>query len=281
MTILPATAGTTYPAPSPNPRALNTCLSGICVPTARKKTEWSHATGSSSGEESFRFRFVGEWNTSRMAEWPVEEDDGAPRTSAGEWNTLRLDVIGSRIDVWWDGALLTSHDFQLRDAVLGRFGMVKDDKGGLLFAGDHALYLRTGYELHFGIESGNGVIQQTPAVQVTGSGAVTVHVDGNAVRSCVTPVDSLKGSAVTTIEAIGKTPTGAKVQKAWLDREVVQCGYCQSGQIMSAAALLAANPKPTDADIDDAMAGNICRCGTYGRVREAIKQAAQSQNKGG
>jgi isoquinoline 1-oxidoreductase alpha subunit len=112
-------------------------------------------------------------------------------------------------------------------------------------------------------------------------GACTVHVDGNAVRSCVTPVDSLKGSAVTTIEAIGKTPAGAKVQKAWLDREVVQCGYCQSGQIMSAAALLAANPKPTDADIDDAMAGNICRCGTYGRVREAIKQAAQSQNKGG
>jgi isoquinoline 1-oxidoreductase alpha subunit len=112
-------------------------------------------------------------------------------------------------------------------------------------------------------------------------GACTVHVDGSAVRSCVTPVDSLKGSAVTTIEAIGKTPAGAKVQKAWLDREVVQCGYCQSGQIMSAAALLAANPKPTDADIDDAMAGNICRCGTYGRVREAIKQAAQSQNKGG
>jgi isoquinoline 1-oxidoreductase alpha subunit len=112
-------------------------------------------------------------------------------------------------------------------------------------------------------------------------GACTVHVDGNAVRSCVTSVDSLKGSVVTTIEAIGKTPAGAKVQKAWLDREVVQCGYCQSGQIMSAAALLAANPKPTDADIDDAMVGNICRCGTYGRVREAIKQAAQSQNKGG
>ncbi|MBI2736720.1 MAG: (2Fe-2S)-binding protein [Rhodospirillales bacterium] len=110
-------------------------------------------------------------------------------------------------------------------------------------------------------------------------GACTVHVDGNAVRSCVTPVDSLKGSSVTTIEAVGSTPAGAKVQKAWLDREVVQCGYCQSGQIMSAAALLAANPKPTDADIDDAMAGNICRCGTYGRIREAIKQAAQSQTR--
>ena len=107
-------------------------------------------------------------------------------------------------------------------------------------------------------------------------GACTVHVDGTATRSCVTPVESLAGSAVTTIEAVGQTAAGAKVQKAWLDREVVQCGYCQSGQIMSAAALLAANPKPSDSDIDDAMAGNICRCGTYGRIREAIKQAAQS-----
>ena len=112
-------------------------------------------------------------------------------------------------------------------------------------------------------------------------GACTVHVDGAATRSCIMPVESLKGSAITTIEAIGATAAGAKVQKAWLDREVVQCGYCQSGQIMSAAALLAANPQPSDADIDDAMAGNICRCGTYGRIREAIKQAAQSPNKGG
>ena len=112
-------------------------------------------------------------------------------------------------------------------------------------------------------------------------GACTVHVDGTATRSCVTPVESLQGAAVTTIEAVGQTAAGAKVQKAWLDREVVQCGYCQSGQIMSAAALLAANPKPTDADIDDAMAGNICRCGTYGRIREAIKQAALSPSKGG
>jgi isoquinoline 1-oxidoreductase alpha subunit len=107
-------------------------------------------------------------------------------------------------------------------------------------------------------------------------GACTVHVDGVATRSCVTTVDSLQGSEVTTIEAIGATAAGAKVQKAWLDREVVQCGYCQSGQIMAASALLAATPKPTDADIDDAMSGNICRCGTYGRIREAIKQAAQS-----
>jgi isoquinoline 1-oxidoreductase subunit alpha len=107
-------------------------------------------------------------------------------------------------------------------------------------------------------------------------GACTVHIDGVATRSCITTVDSLQGSEVTTIEAIGATPAGAKVQKAWLDREVVQCGYCQSGQIMSAAALLANTPKPTDADIDSAMSGNICRCGTYGRIREAIKQAAQS-----
>ena len=105
-------------------------------------------------------------------------------------------------------------------------------------------------------------------------GACTVHVDGVATRSCITPVDSVGSSAITTIEAIGATPAGAKIQKAWLDREVPQCGYCQSGQIMSAAALLASNPRPTDAAIDDAMSGNICRCGTYVRIRNAIKQAA-------
>ena len=107
-------------------------------------------------------------------------------------------------------------------------------------------------------------------------GACTVHVDGVATRSCITPIDSIGVSQITTIEAIGATPAGAKIQKAWLDREVVQCGYCQSGQIMSATALLASNPRPSDADIDDAMAGNICRCGTYVRIREAIKSAAQS-----
>jgi isoquinoline 1-oxidoreductase alpha subunit len=112
-------------------------------------------------------------------------------------------------------------------------------------------------------------------------GACTVHIDGAAVRSCITPVDSIGSSQVTTIEAIGKTDAGAKVQKAWLDHEVVQCGYCQSGQIMSATALLASNPHPTDTDIDDAMSGNICRCGTYSRIREAIKLAAQSNVKGG
>jgi isoquinoline 1-oxidoreductase subunit alpha len=112
-------------------------------------------------------------------------------------------------------------------------------------------------------------------------GACTVHIDGAATRSCITPVDSIGSSQVTTIEAVGKTDAGAKVQRAWLEHEVVQCGYCQSGQIMSAAALLASNPRPTDADIDDAMSGNICRCGTYVRIREAIKLAAQSNKQGG
>ena len=112
-------------------------------------------------------------------------------------------------------------------------------------------------------------------------GACTVHIDGVATRSCITPIDSIEKSAVTTIEAIGATASGAKIQKAWLDHEVVQCGYCQSGQIMSASALLASNPHPTDADIDDAMSGNICRCGTYVRIREAIKLAAQTNAKGG
>jgi isoquinoline 1-oxidoreductase subunit alpha len=112
-------------------------------------------------------------------------------------------------------------------------------------------------------------------------GACTVHLDGVAIRSCITPIDSIGTSAITTIEAIGATAVGAKVQKAWLDLEVIQCGYCQSGQIMSAAALLAATPQPDDADIDAAMAGNICRCGTYVRIREAIKQAAKSIEQGG
>ena len=112
-------------------------------------------------------------------------------------------------------------------------------------------------------------------------GACTVHVDGVATRSCITAIDSIGKSAITTIEGIDATPAGAKIQKAWLDREVPQCGYCQSGQIMSATALLASNPRPTDSNIDDAMSGNICRCGTYMRIREAIKQAAQSSGQGG
>jgi len=105
-------------------------------------------------------------------------------------------------------------------------------------------------------------------------GACTVHLNGRAVRSCVLPVGTIGDKAITTIEAVGKTPSGQKIQEAWLNVDVVQCGYCQSGQIMSAAALLARSANPTDADIDAAMAGNICRCGTYVRIRAAIKQAA-------
>jgi isoquinoline 1-oxidoreductase alpha subunit len=105
-------------------------------------------------------------------------------------------------------------------------------------------------------------------------GACTVHIDGKPVRSCLLPVGAIGARPVTTIEAVGATPNGAKVQKAWLDLEVIQCGYCQSGQIMSATALLNAIPRPDDADIDAAMAGNICRCGTYVRIRQAIKLAA-------
>jgi len=107
-------------------------------------------------------------------------------------------------------------------------------------------------------------------------GACTVQVDGQPTRSCVTPVAALAGKKITTIEAIGSTPAGKHIQEAWRDLEVVQCGYCQSGQIMSASALLAGNPHPSDEDIDNAMSGNICRCGTYVRIRAAIKQAAQN-----
>ena len=105
-------------------------------------------------------------------------------------------------------------------------------------------------------------------------GACTVHIDGAAMRSCITSVDSIGNSAITTIEAVGETPQGKALQRAWLDLEVVQCGYCQSGQIMSAAALLKDTPKPSDADIDAAMSGNVCRCGTYQRIRAAIHRAA-------
>jgi isoquinoline 1-oxidoreductase alpha subunit len=105
-------------------------------------------------------------------------------------------------------------------------------------------------------------------------GACTVHVAGQAMRSCVLPVSSIGARPVTTIEAVGQTPTGQKIQQAWLDIEVIQCGYCQSGQVMSASALLTHTPNPSDDDIDAAMSGNICRCGTYARIREAIKQAA-------
>ena len=105
-------------------------------------------------------------------------------------------------------------------------------------------------------------------------GACTVHLDGKPVRSCGTPLSAAAGKKITTIEAIGATPTGKKVQQAWAALDVPQCGYCQSGQIMSATALLEAKPNPSDADIDAAMAGNICRCGTYPRIRAAIHKAA-------
>jgi isoquinoline 1-oxidoreductase alpha subunit len=105
-------------------------------------------------------------------------------------------------------------------------------------------------------------------------GACTVHLDGQPIRSCVTPASMAVGKRITTIEGIGTTPAGRKIQAAWVALDVPQCGYCQSGQIMSAAALLNSKPKPGDADIDTAMSGNICRCGTYGRIRAAIKQAA-------
>lgn len=106
-------------------------------------------------------------------------------------------------------------------------------------------------------------------------GACTVHLDGQAIRSCVTPVAAAAGKQITTIEHIGSHQVGQAVQAAWSEIDVVQCGYCQSGQIMAATALLASNRKPTDADIDSAMSGNICRCGTYPRIRAAIHQAAE------
>jgi isoquinoline 1-oxidoreductase alpha subunit len=106
-------------------------------------------------------------------------------------------------------------------------------------------------------------------------GACTVHLDGKPIRSCGTPVSAAVGKKVTTIEAIGNSATGKKVQAAWKELDVPQCGYCQSGQIMSATALLASTPKPTDAQIDAAMNGNICRCGTYPRIRAAIHKASK------
>jgi isoquinoline 1-oxidoreductase alpha subunit len=108
-------------------------------------------------------------------------------------------------------------------------------------------------------------------------GACTIHLDGKPVRSCITPVAAAVGKRITTIEAVGATTAGRKIQQAWIALEVPQCGYCQSGQIMSATALLAAKPNPTDSDIDDAMSGNICRCGTYVRIREGIKHAAHGK----
>ena len=126
-------------------------------------------------------------------------------------------------------------------------------------------------------------------VQLTGTkygcgmaqcGACTVHVDGEAIRSCVTPVSTVAGKKITTIEAVGTTAAGKAVQEAWIAEDVPQCGYCQSGHIMQAAALLAKNPKPADADIDIHLSGNLCRCGTYPRIRKAIHRAAATIAKG-
>ena len=108
-------------------------------------------------------------------------------------------------------------------------------------------------------------------------GACTVHVDGQAVRSCITPISAVANSKIVTIEAVGREPVGKALQAAWVENGVPQCGYCQAGQIMSAAALLRRTPRPTDTQIDEAMGGNICRCGTYTRIRAAIKQAAAQQ----
>ena len=119
-----------------------------------------------------------------------------------------------------------------------------------------------------------GILGPKYGCGVAQCGACTVHMDGAPVRSCVLPVDSVGAAKIVTIEGVGATPAGKKVQDAWSELDVAQCGYCQAGQIMSAAALLAANPKPTDTDIDDAMSGNICRCATYVRIRAAIKQAS-------
>ncbi|WP_124551818.1 (2Fe-2S)-binding protein [Methylophilus methylotrophus] len=107
-------------------------------------------------------------------------------------------------------------------------------------------------------------------------GACTIHLDGQATRSCITPVSLASGKKITTIESIGETEVGKRIQEAWLALDVVQCGYCQSGQIMSASALLAQTPNPSDEDIDNAMSGNICRCGTYPRIKAAIKNAAKA-----
>ena len=112
-------------------------------------------------------------------------------------------------------------------------------------------------------------------------GACTVHINGKPARSCVTPVSAVAGKKIATVEKIGETRVGKAVQAAWAAENVPQCGYCQSGQVMAATALLAAIPAPSDADIDAAMSGNICRCATYPRIRAAIKQAAQSNRQGG
>jgi isoquinoline 1-oxidoreductase alpha subunit len=129
--------------------------------------------------------------------------------------------------------------------------------------------------LLWAIRDGIGLTGTKYGCGIAMCGACTVHLDGRAVRSCSMPVSAAAGRRITTIENVASTPTGKAVQSAWERLDVVQCGYCQSGQIMSAAALLAEKPKPSDADIDAAMTGNVCRCATYVRIRAAIKEAAK------
>jgi isoquinoline 1-oxidoreductase alpha subunit len=130
--------------------------------------------------------------------------------------------------------------------------------------------------LLWAIRDGIGLTGTKYGCGIAMCGACTVHVDGKAVRSCSVPVSAAAGRRITTIENVASTPAGKAVQRTWEKLDVVQCGYCQSGQIMSAAALLSEKPKPSDADIDAAMAGNVCRCATYVRIRAAIKEAARS-----
>lgn len=139
---------------------------------------------------------------------------------------------------------------------------------------DHAIDVPPDMPLLWALRDVVGLTGTKFGCGIAQCGACTVHLDGQAVRSCVLPVSAVGNRAVTTVEGVGATPDGLKVQQAWLQLEVVQCGYCQPGQIMSAAALLRHNPAPDDDAIDVAMAGNICRCGTYTRIRQAIKRAA-------
>ena len=140
---------------------------------------------------------------------------------------------------------------------------------------DHALDVPTDMPILWALRDVVGLTGTKFGCGMALCGACTVHLDGQPIRSCVTPVAAAVGKKITTIEAVGDTPSGKKIQGAWRDLDVVQCGYCQSGQIMSASALLAKNAHPSDADIDVAMSGNICRCGTYPRIRAAIKHAAK------
>ncbi|MDO8377960.1 (2Fe-2S)-binding protein [Phenylobacterium sp.] len=134
--------------------------------------------------------------------------------------------------------------------------------------------VEAGTPLLWALRDGLGILGPKFGCGIGQCGACTVHVDGQPVRSCAFPIESVGAAKVLTIEGVGATPNGKKVQQAWMELDVAQCGYCQPGQIMSATALLNATPKPADADIDSAMSGNICRCATYIRIRAAIKQAS-------